>query len=90
MLNREKKVLNIEMYTTMTCPYCDKAKDLLKKKKVEFKEIRIDTDSGKRKEMIRRSGRTSVPQIFINSKHIGGCDDLYELDARAELDPLLK
>ena len=81
---------NIEMYTTQVCPYCVRAKDLLKRKGVEVTEIRVDTDDAKRDEMLARAaGRRTVPQIFINGQHIGGCDDLYALDSRGELDPLL-
>ncbi len=81
---------NIEIYTLSTCPWCKKAKALLRQKKVSFKEIVIDNNSHNREEMIKRSGRTTTPQIFINGKHIGGYNDIYELDKRGGLDPLLK
>ncbi|CAJ0992639.1 glutaredoxin 3 [Pantoea sp. Nvir] len=81
---------NIEIYTKKYCPFCDQAKELLNKKSVVFQEIPIDIDMEKREEMIQRSGRTTVPQIFINAQHIGGCDDLYDLDGREGLDPLLE
>ncbi|PIJ49670.1 glutaredoxin 3 [Erwinia sp. OLTSP20] len=81
---------NVEIYTKATCPFCHRAKALLSQKGVTYHEIAIDGDADKREEMIARSGRTTVPQIFINAQHIGGCDDLYALDGRAGLDPLLK
>ncbi|MEA9392326.1 glutaredoxin 3 [Acerihabitans sp. TG2] len=81
---------NIEVYTKQTCSYCHRAKALLTRKKAVFQEIPIDGDTDKREEMIKRSGRTTVPQIFIDGQHVGGCDDLHALDARGGLDPLLK
>ena len=80
----------VTIYTKAWCPYCDAAKELLNGKKVAFTEIDIGRESGKRAEMIQRSGgRMTVPQIFIGETHVGGCDDLYALDGRGELDPLL-
>ncbi len=80
----------VVIYTTKICPYCVRAKILLKKKQVEFKEIDA-SDPSVRDEMIKKAGgRKTVPQIFINDQHIGGCDDLYELDAKHQLDDLLK
>lgn len=79
----------IEIYIKATCPYCHRAKALLNSKGAAFHEIAIDNDPAKREEMIARSGRTTVPQIFIDGQHIGGCDDLHALDARGGLDPLL-
>ncbi|MCI4677769.1 glutaredoxin 3 [Rhodoblastus acidophilus] len=80
----------IEIYTTQTCPYCVRAKALLSKKGVNFEEIRVDYDPPRRAEMVARAnGRYTVPQIFIGDRHIGGCDDLYELDHDGELDALL-
>lgn len=81
---------NVEIYTKVTCPYCHRAKALLDQKGVSFQEIPIDGDAAKREEMIQRSGRITVPQIFIDAQHIGGCDDLYALDGRQGLDPLLQ
>lgn len=81
---------NVEIYTKATCPFCHRAKALLSQKGVTYQEIPIDGDADKREEMIKRSGRTTVPQIFIDAQHIGGCDDLYALDGRKGLDPLLK
>ena len=80
---------NIEIYTKATCPFCHRAKALLQSKGAQFNEIAIDNDPKKREEMIERSGRTTVPQIFIDGQHIGGCDDLHALDAKSGLDPLL-
>ena len=77
------------MYTTGFCPYCTKARELLNNKNVAFTEIRIDLQPELRDEMIAKSGRRTVPQIFINSQAIGGCDDLYELDRQGKLDQLL-
>ena len=79
----------IEIYTKATCPFCLRAKALLTAKGAGFDEIAIAAHPEQREEMIARSGRTTVPQIFIDGRHIGGCDDLHALDARGELDPLL-
>lgn len=79
----------IEIYTKATCPYCHRAKALLNSKGASFDEIAIDGDAYKREKMIARSGRSTVPQIFIDGQHVGGCDDLHALDARGGLDPLL-
>lgn len=80
----------VEIYTKATCPFCHRAKALLSQKGVSFQEIAIDGDADLREVMIKRSGRTTVPQIFIDEQHIGGCDDLFALDGRGGLDPLLK
>lgn len=80
----------IEIYTTPYCPYCVRAKVLLERKGVDFTETDVSQDYDLRTAMTRRSGgRQTVPQIFIDDRHIGGCDDLYALDGRGELDPLL-
>jgi glutaredoxin 3 len=78
------------MYTKSWCPYCERARELLKHKNVAFQEIDIETQPGQREDMIRRSGQHTVPQIFIGDRHIGGSDDLYALDAAGGLDPLLQ
>ncbi|HAT8180085.1 TPA: glutaredoxin 3 [Legionella pneumophila] len=78
------------LYTTGYCPYCVKAKELLDKKNVIYTEIRVDLQPELREEMIQKSGRRTVPQIFINSQAIGGCDDLYALEAQGTLNELLK
>ena len=81
---------NVEVYTWSTCPFCIRAKALLAKKGVEFTEYCIDGDEAARAVMAERShGRRSVPQIFINDQHIGGCDDLYALNSANKLDALL-
>jgi glutaredoxin 3 len=77
---------DVVMYSTGYCPYCVRAKMLLKQKNVEFTDIRVDVESDRRDEMVQRSGRTSVPQIFINDFHVGGCDDLFALEQAGELD----
>lgn len=81
---------DVEIYTTYTCPYCHAAKELLKRKGVTYSEINVTGDPVKRSIMSgRANGRTSVPQIFIGGRHVGGCDDLYALDEAGELDALL-
>ncbi len=93
MTNKMKEgVMNhVEIYTTKTCPYCDKAKKLLMKKSVSYHEVDVSSDAELRQSMTdRANGRRTVPQIFINSVSIGGCDDLYALDAAGKLDMLLK
>lgn len=81
---------NVEIYTWQTCPYCIRAKLLLWWKGVKFTEYKIDGDGAARAKMAERAnGRRTVPQIFINQQHVGGCDDLYRLDREAKLDPLL-
>ena len=81
---------NVEIYTWSTCPYCIKAKALLDAKDVDYKEYNLDGDEPGRTEMSERAnGRRSVPQIFIDDKHIGGCDDLHALQEKGELDKLL-
>ena len=81
----------VRMYTTAVCPYCIRAKALLHKRGVqEIEEIRIDLDHHAQKQMMEMTGRRTVPQIFIGATHVGGCDDLYALDARGGLEPLLQ
>ena len=81
---------NVEIYTWSTCPFCILAKSLLKDKGVNFTEYCIDGDEAARAKMSKRAhGRRSLPQIFINEQHIGGCDDLYGLERKGNLDPLL-
>ncbi len=80
----------ITIYTKAWCPYCSAAKELLQKKGAAFDEVDIGVQSDKRGEMLTRSGgRSTVPQIFVGPRHVGGCDDLYALDRRGELDTLL-
>lgn len=80
----------VKMYTTAVCPYCVRAKQILKSKGVEhIEEVRIDTDPTARAHMMESTGRRTVPQIFIGETHVGGCDDLVALDAKGGLMPLL-
>jgi glutaredoxin 3 len=79
----------IKIYTTPICPYCVRAKQLLKKKGAEFEEVDVFMDSDARAEMEDLSHRRTVPQIFIGDTHVGGCDDLYALESEGKLDPLL-
>lgn len=80
----------VEIYTKFYCPYCAHAKGLLRAKGVSYAETDITNDAAKRSEMLARSeGLTTVPQIFIDGRHIGGCDDLVALDEAGKLDPLL-
>lgn len=81
----------IVIYTTEVCPYCIRAKNLLKKKGVAFKEVRLDQTPDLVDDVVRKSGgRKTVPQIFIGDNHIGGCDELYALDRDGKLDPMLE
>jgi glutaredoxin 3 len=89
-LKRIKALPKIEVYTKFLCPYCTRAKSLLRGKGVAFEEIDITMCSTRRREMIERAdGRSTVPQIFIDGRHIGGSDDLAALDAAGGLEPLL-
>ena len=83
------KEVVITLYTSAYCGYCEGAKHLLDKKGASFTEIRIDKEAGKRQEMEQRSQSDSVPQIFIDDKHVGGFDELVDLDMENELDTLL-
>ena len=81
---------NVEIYTKFGCPYCARAKQLLGDKGVQFEEFEINSIAGKRDEMMERSGgRHTVPQVFIDGRHVGGSDDLAELERKGELDALL-
>jgi len=81
----------VEIYTWSTCPFCIRAKALLDRKQVNYTEYCIDGDSDAREKMTdRANGRSSLPQIFIDDRHIGGCDDLHELEFAGELDPILQ
>jgi glutaredoxin 3 len=80
----------VKMYTTAVCPYCIRAKQILKAKGVEhIEEVRVDTDPVARNHMMASTGRRTVPQIFIGDTHVGGCDDLIALDGKGGLLPLL-
>jgi glutaredoxin 3 len=81
----------VRMYTTQVCPYCVRAKALLKQRGVDrIDEVRVDLDPGERDRMIALTGRRTVPQIFIGDTHVGGCDELVALDRRGALAPLLQ
>ena len=81
---------NVEIYTWTYCPFCIRAKALLDRKGVNYHEYNLDGDEAARDKMAQRTnGRRSVPQIFINNRHIGGCDDIHALEANGELEPLL-
>ncbi|BBK36223.1 glutaredoxin 3 [Allostella sp. ATCC 35155] len=81
----------VEIYSSPWCGYCARAKSLLDRKGVQYVEIDVDADTKRRQEMTQRAGgRTSVPQIFIDGRHVGGCDDIFALDRAQKLDPLLE
>ena len=80
----------VVMYSTAICPYCVAAKNFLKQRGVEWREVRIDLDAAARTEMLAKAKRTSVPQIFINGTHVGGFDDMVALDRAGGLAPLLE
>lgn len=81
---------HIVMYTTGWCPYCQRVRELFARRRLEFEEIDIEANPARRAEMQARSGRNTVPQIFIGTTHVGGCDDIHALDQAGKLDPLLK
>lgn len=80
----------VQIYCTKACPYCRRAEELLRKRGIRFEKIRVDLSRGKLREMLRRSRRDSVPQIFINDQHIGGYDELRKLDKKGKLSGLLQ
>ena len=87
---KEDSLPKVEIYTKMTCGFCVRAKKLLEIKKVPFEEYSVDFGGAKKSEMVERAGgRTTVPQIFINGKHVGGCDELMWLEQDGKLDALL-
>ena len=78
------------MYSTAVCPFCVRAEQLLKRKGVtEIEKVRVDLDPDRREEMMRKTGRRTVPQVYIGATHVGGCDELYELERQGKLDSLL-
>jgi glutaredoxin 3 len=83
-------MVKVVMYATAACPFCQSAERLLVAKGARIEKIRVDLEPARRAEMTKKSGRYTVPQIWIGSRHVGGCDDLYALDRKGELDPLLK
>ncbi len=84
-----KAVSEVVIYTTRFCPYCIRAKALLDHKQVDFSEIPVDMDREKRQEMMEKSGRHTVPQIWIGEEHVGGCDELFMLERAGQLDSML-
>jgi glutaredoxin 3 len=82
--------LKVTLYLTAACPFCQSADRLLRDKGADVERIRVDLEPARRAEMMKRSGRRTVPQIWIGSRHIGGCDDLYALERDGKLDSLLK
>jgi len=81
---------HVVVYSSDYCPFCHSAKRLLASKGVAFEEVKVDGKPDVRREMASKAGRTSVPQIWIDERHVGGCDDLYALDKAGKLDPLLQ
>lgn len=81
---------SVRMYTTGLCPFCVMAKRLLQQKGVAIEEVRVDSDAAQREEMMRITGRRTVPQIFVGETHVGGFDDLSAMERAGKLDPLLK
>ncbi len=79
----------VTLYTTRFCPFCVRAKMLLDSKKVEYQEIAVDYDAQQRQTMQRLSGQRTVPQIWIREQHVGGCDELYQLEREGRLDAML-
>jgi glutaredoxin 3 len=80
----------VTLYVSDWCPYCQRAKSLLTRKNVVFREINVEDEPKLREQMIERSGRRTVPQIFVGDTHVGGCDDLFELERSGELDRLIQ
>lgn len=78
------------MYITAACPFCQSAERLLLEKGVRVEKVRVDLEPARRAEMMQKSGRRTVPQIWIGERHVGGCDDLYALESEGRLDPLLE
>ena len=79
----------VVIYTTRICPYCVRAKQLFQRKGINYEEIDVSLDNDLRMKLVERTKQRTVPQIFINDQHIGGCDDLYALERQGALDPLL-
>lgn len=89
-VTKESMKPKVIIYSKPSCPYCERAKQLLSQKKVQFEEIRVDLDPNVREKMIEITGRQTVPQIFIGEHHVGGFDDLKALQDKGELDKLLE
>jgi len=79
----------VKIYFSEYCPYCKSVEALMKKKNISFEKIDVDSDISLRQEMLEISGRTSVPQVFVNDLHLGGCDDVYDLENKGKLDSLI-
>jgi len=88
-LTREEEMKHIRIYSGSNCPFCDKAKALLRKKGVKFEEIDVEADPDAMRQVIEKTGKRTIPQIFIDDFHVGGCDDLYAYEELHELDALL-
>lgn len=82
--------MSVTMYSTPWCPFCVRARSLLKQKGVSFEDIDVSRDPGRKREMMERSGQRTVPQIWIGEQHIGGCDELFVLESQGSLDALLE
>ena len=82
--------MRVLMYCTAACPFCQSAERLLLKKGANIEKVRVDLDPARHGEMMQKSGRRSVPQIWIGERHVGGCDELYALEREGKLDPLLE
>jgi glutaredoxin 3 len=83
-------MVRVLMYITAACPFCQSAERLLLGKGVRIEKVRVDLEPARRAEMMQKSGRRTVPQIWIGERHVGGCDDLYALEREGRLDPLLE
>lgn len=81
---------DVVIYSTQVCPYCVRAKQLLQRKGVSYREVDVSFDQAERMALVARTKQRTVPQIFINDQHIGGCDELYALERNGQLDPLLQ
>jgi glutaredoxin 3 len=86
----ETKMVNVTLYTTRSCPFCVRAKQLLASKGVKYRDIAVDQNPQLRHEMMQKSGQRTVPQIWIGDEHVGGCDELYTLERSGKLESLLK
>ena len=79
----------VKIYFSEYCPYCKSVESLMNRKNISFEKIDVDLDVSLREEMVKISGRTSVPQVFVNDLHLGGCDDVYDLENKGKLDSLI-
>jgi len=86
----DEAAARVLMYCTAACPFCQSAEQLLRAKGARIEKVRVDLEPARRAEMVQKSGRGTVPQIWIGARHIGGCDELYALDRKGGLDPLLE